>query len=326
MIRPSNRASIRNISDYSPFGVQLAERTISGDGYRYGFNGMEADNEVKGNGNSYTTEFRQYDPRLGRWLTVDPLAGKAAGWTPYRAFFDNPIINTDTDGLFEKKKDAKEYKKNNNIDAEVKWSKAEKCWEVRSRITSYSKGNDTGMSGDTHKNDGVVESALVTPKNEEKQKPKNSKPQDLELNIRAGSSSVGIGALGAELDLIGWQYYSIDLGNGWKEKKSVEMNEISPPDFGTGTSLRPGIGAEILSIGGGTLTIQGDYLKKHPTKSLIELLNNKNIITITGGLAYKYTKFDIYSDKMELIATGSIHSFSLSLPSGSIRQGKTKFK
>jgi RHS repeat-associated protein len=98
MIRPSNRASIRNISDYSPFGVQLAERTISGDGYRFGFMGFERDNEVKGNGNSYTTEFRQYDPRLGRWLSVDPLAHKFAGWSPYVAFADNPIFFTDPDG------------------------------------------------------------------------------------------------------------------------------------------------------------------------------------------------------------------------------------
>ena len=41
--------------------------------YRYMFNGMEADPELKGNGNSYTTEFRQYDPRLGRWLSLNLL-------------------------------------------------------------------------------------------------------------------------------------------------------------------------------------------------------------------------------------------------------------
>lgn len=70
-------------------------------GKRYGFNGMEADYEVKGSGNSYTTEFRQYDPRVGRWLSLDPMASNAAGWTPYRGFFDNPIINTDKSGLYE---------------------------------------------------------------------------------------------------------------------------------------------------------------------------------------------------------------------------------
>jgi len=29
--------------------------------YRYGFNGMEKDDEVSGNGNSYTAEFWEYD-------------------------------------------------------------------------------------------------------------------------------------------------------------------------------------------------------------------------------------------------------------------------
>jgi RHS repeat-associated protein len=42
-------------------------------GYRYGYQGSEMDNEVNGNGNSYTTEFRQLDPRLGRWMSVDPV-------------------------------------------------------------------------------------------------------------------------------------------------------------------------------------------------------------------------------------------------------------
>jgi RHS repeat-associated protein len=96
MIRPSNRASIRNISDYSPFGVQLAERTISGDGYRYGFQGYEGDSEIKGEGNSYTTEFRQYDPRLGRWLSLDPLIKNHE--SPYAAFANNPIWFTDPNG------------------------------------------------------------------------------------------------------------------------------------------------------------------------------------------------------------------------------------
>jgi RHS repeat-associated protein len=69
--------------------------------YFYAFNGMEQDPELKGNGNSYTTEFRQYDPRLGRWLSIDPLASKEPGWSPYRAFFDNPIIYSDPNGLYE---------------------------------------------------------------------------------------------------------------------------------------------------------------------------------------------------------------------------------
>ncbi|MFM7014724.1 MAG: hypothetical protein ACKOX3_00200, partial [Bacteroidota bacterium] len=64
---------LQNIYDYSPFGVSLDGRTIEGDFYRYGFNGMEKDDAVKGKGNYYTTEFRQCNPRLGRWLITDPV-------------------------------------------------------------------------------------------------------------------------------------------------------------------------------------------------------------------------------------------------------------
>ncbi len=63
--------------------------------YRYGFNGMEKDNEVKGSGNHYTTEFRQYDSRLGRWFSIDPKAKERASWTPYNTFRNNPILNID---------------------------------------------------------------------------------------------------------------------------------------------------------------------------------------------------------------------------------------
>jgi RHS repeat-associated protein len=92
MIKPSNRASIRNISDYSPFGVQLAERTISGDGYRYGFQGQEKDDEVKGEGNSVNYKFRMHDPRLGRFFAVDPLADDYPHNSPY-AFSENRVID-----------------------------------------------------------------------------------------------------------------------------------------------------------------------------------------------------------------------------------------
>jgi RHS repeat-associated protein len=59
---------------------------------------MEQDPEVSGDGNSYTTEFRSYDPRLGRWKSLDPLMAKFAHSSPYVAFADNPIFFVDADG------------------------------------------------------------------------------------------------------------------------------------------------------------------------------------------------------------------------------------
>ncbi|WP_346881656.1 RHS repeat-associated core domain-containing protein [uncultured Algibacter sp.] len=79
--------------DYYPFGSLLPNRSGSSSYYRYGFNGMEKDDEVKGEGNSYTTYFRAYDPRIGRWLTRDPV--KTAWESPYAFSRNNPIIFND---------------------------------------------------------------------------------------------------------------------------------------------------------------------------------------------------------------------------------------
>lgn len=59
---------------------------------------MEKDDELKGIGNSYTTEFRQYDPRIGRWLSPDPLQKQLPWESPYVAMDNKPIIRNDVDG------------------------------------------------------------------------------------------------------------------------------------------------------------------------------------------------------------------------------------
>jgi RHS repeat-associated protein len=87
-----------SIADYSPFGVQLDGRTESGGGYRYGFNGMEKDDEFKGQGNSYTTEFRQYDARVGRWLSLDPLMNKYPYLTPFNFVGNSTNMYVDKKG------------------------------------------------------------------------------------------------------------------------------------------------------------------------------------------------------------------------------------
>jgi RHS repeat-associated protein len=56
--------------------------SVAGSGYRYGFNGKENDNEVKGEGGQQDYGMRIYDPRLGKFLSVDPLAKEYPMLTP----------------------------------------------------------------------------------------------------------------------------------------------------------------------------------------------------------------------------------------------------
>ena len=62
------------------------------DAYRYGFQGQETDNELKGEGNSVNYKYRMHDPRIGRFFAVDPLAPMYSWNSPY-AFSENRVID-----------------------------------------------------------------------------------------------------------------------------------------------------------------------------------------------------------------------------------------
>jgi RHS repeat-associated protein len=66
--------------------------------YRYGFNDKENDNDVKGEGNQQDYGLRIYDPRTGKFLSVDPLQTKYPELTPYQFASNTPIESVDLDG------------------------------------------------------------------------------------------------------------------------------------------------------------------------------------------------------------------------------------
>lgn len=63
----------------------------SGD-YRYGFQGQEKDDEVKGQNNSINYKYRMHDTRIGRFFAVDPLEKDYPHNSPY-AFSENIVIH-----------------------------------------------------------------------------------------------------------------------------------------------------------------------------------------------------------------------------------------
>ena len=91
-------ADISSLSNYYPYGMQMAGNTYNTTNSRYGFQGKEKDNEILGEGNEYDFGARLYDPRVGRWLSMDPLAEKFADESPYTAMGNDPVNNIDPDG------------------------------------------------------------------------------------------------------------------------------------------------------------------------------------------------------------------------------------
>ena len=97
-VAASYSASANTVSDYYPFGMPMPGRQYSTGSYRFGFNGMEKDDETRGSGNDYATHFRHYDPRLGRWMSVDPEEKGHEFESSYCGLDNNPISIVDPNG------------------------------------------------------------------------------------------------------------------------------------------------------------------------------------------------------------------------------------
>ena len=77
-------------ADYYPFGMKMPGK-FGGGNYRYAYQGQEKDDET----GFEAFELRQWDGRIGRWMTIDPKRQFAS---PYVGMGNNPVRKIDPDG------------------------------------------------------------------------------------------------------------------------------------------------------------------------------------------------------------------------------------
>jgi RHS repeat-associated protein len=79
----------------------VPNRHGSSNSYRYGFQGQEKDDELKGEGNSLNYTYRMHDPRVGRFFAIDPLTKSYPHYTPYSFSGNKVIAYVELEGLEE---------------------------------------------------------------------------------------------------------------------------------------------------------------------------------------------------------------------------------
>ena len=89
---------IQEENNYYPFGLEHKgyNNIINGTHHPYTFNGKEKQEELGLNWIDYGA--RNYQPDIGRWFNVDPLAEKFYDYSPYHMASNNPIVFMDYDG------------------------------------------------------------------------------------------------------------------------------------------------------------------------------------------------------------------------------------
>jgi RHS repeat-associated protein len=90
------------VTHYYPFGMEMPALSYQAPAmnknrylYNQGTGEVTFDTERIPDLNIDLTKFRAYDPALGRWWQIDPMADALTSWTPYNYGFNSPIMFND---------------------------------------------------------------------------------------------------------------------------------------------------------------------------------------------------------------------------------------
>lgn len=195
---------VRQHVEYLPFGEIFVEEHLNNDPLQpYLYNAKEYDAET----GLYYYGARYYDPKLSIWLSVDPLAEKYPGWSPYNYTLLNPVKYVDPDGkqTAQKQKDGALL---DNINLREVYENTTKNLDSWSNAISLLQNNLNPIIGSSKEIKGIKDILSATDKDLiNGWRALNGKVYD--MNFSGGTR----GNLGSRIDVLGKANTLGKLGN-----------------------------------------------------------------------------------------------------------------
>ena len=135
-----NMSNIVVGADYYPFGLPIAERELTREPYRYGYQGQYSEKDKETGLNFF--DLRMYDARIGRWTTYDPYRQFNS---TYVGMGNSPTNGVDVDGGLFGKWRAKQWANKNR--GGFYFDKVTKTWWGEAQIKSGVWAKNFGSQG-----------------------------------------------------------------------------------------------------------------------------------------------------------------------------------
>jgi RHS repeat-associated protein len=287
----------------------LPKRHGAVDSYRYGFQGQEKDDEIKGEGNSVNYKYRMHDPRLGRFFAVDPLAWKYSYNSPY-AFSENRVIDgyeleglevvvdnngkptgdykvQEGEGPTQMQESINNWAKENGY-IEISWQDIVSCnygtyIDKNGNVKDYTDKNDEGFTKSNINTGDLLKVSLnkkIDPRNNIN-KAEGAKILPQETIFKGKFKSVGpLIYAWTELEVHG------EPGSGYWE------NNIIKSEFMGGWGLGD------ISGGDTMVYLNPTYAQNLQTNSLTDVLNSASTITSESG-GYGFSNYAVFTGKAD---------------------------
>ncbi|MBE6330620.1 MAG: RHS repeat-associated core domain-containing protein [Bacteroidales bacterium] len=146
--------AVESLTDYYPFGMTMPGRSYNAHTSRHGFTGHEKESDLAEG--IYTTQYRLYDAREGRWLSVDPLFEKYVSMSPYQYCHNNPINRVDIDGRFDTEDEATQFIWDNEINGRVT-QRSDGTYEIYDELSRETYYHDSQGTLNTNLQEFTVE-------------------------------------------------------------------------------------------------------------------------------------------------------------------------